>query len=161
VSLSLFLCVPALVHLCPCPYGVPVSGRLCPVTCRCLCLFLFLSSFFPVRLCPYPSLRLSVSPLSLFLSICVYLPVCLCPCPCACPSVSLSTCVPIHLRPCPYPDNFQRLIYCQINQWITFKATFVANGQLSVLITSEQPATDNFQRLLRPIQQTKSTEATF
>jgi hypothetical protein len=58
-------------------------------------------------------------------------------------------------------DNFQRLFYCQKNQRITFKATFVANGQLSALITQGWPATDNFQRLFRPIQQTKSMEVTF
>jgi hypothetical protein len=58
-------------------------------------------------------------------------------------------------------DNFQRLFYCQKSQRITFKVTFVANGQLSALITPGQPATDNFQRLVRPIQQTKSTEVTF
>jgi hypothetical protein len=27
------------------------------------------------------------------------------------------------------------LIYCQKNQWITFKVTFIANGQLSALIS--------------------------
>jgi hypothetical protein len=41
------------------------------------------------------------------------------------------------------------LIYSQEkNQWITFKVTFVANGQLSALITPGQPAVDNFQRLV-------------
>jgi hypothetical protein len=43
------------------------------------------------------------------------------------------------------------------NQWITFKATFVANGQLSAGL----PATKNIQRLVRPNQWTKSTEVTF
>jgi hypothetical protein len=48
-------------------------------------------------------------------------------------------------------DNFQRLFYCQKNQQITFKVTFVANGQLSALITQGRSATDNFQRSFRPI----------
>jgi hypothetical protein len=32
-------------------------------------------------------------------------------------------------------DNFQRLFYCQKNQEINFKVTFVANGQLSAILT--------------------------
>jgi hypothetical protein len=58
-------------------------------------------------------------------------------------------------------DNFQRLFYCQKSKRITFKITFVANGQLSALVTSGRLATDNFQRLVRPIQRAKSTEVTF
>jgi hypothetical protein len=41
-------------------------------------------------------------------------------------------------------DNFQRLFYCQKNQEITFKVTFVANGQISAILTPGQPATENF-----------------
>jgi hypothetical protein len=38
---------------------------------------------------------------------------------------------------------------------------FCANGQLLALITKGQVATDNFQRLVQPIQWTDSTEVTF
>jgi hypothetical protein len=129
VSLSLSLCVPAPVHLRPCPF---VS--LCP--CPSVSLFLSLSMSFsvliPVRLCRCPSVSLS-------LSVCV--PVHLCFCPLA----PLSLCVPVPIRLYPScilsqrtslaTDNFQRLFYCQKNLRITFKVTFVANGQLSALIT--------------------------
>jgi hypothetical protein len=37
--------------------------------------------------------------------------------------------------------------YCQKNQTDNFEATFVANGQLSGLITQGWLATDNFLRL--------------
>jgi hypothetical protein len=53
------------------------------------------------------------------------------------------------------------LNYWQKNQHITFKVTFVAFGQLPALITQGWQAMDNFQRLFRPIQRTKSTEVTF
>jgi hypothetical protein len=51
--------------------------------------------------------------------------------------------------------------YFQKNLQITGKVTFVANGQLSALISPGRQATGNFQRLIRPIQQTKTTEVTF
>jgi hypothetical protein len=41
------------------------------------------------------------------------------------------------------------LTYYQKNQQITFKVTFVANGQLSV-ITQEQTAKDNFSPYFDP-----------
>jgi hypothetical protein len=53
------------------------------------------------------------------------------------------------------------LIYFQKNQWITVKVTFVAKGQLSVLITPGRQATGNFQFSVQPIQRAKSTEVTF
>jgi hypothetical protein len=58
-------------------------------------------------------------------------------------------------------DNFQCVFYSQKNPQITFKVTFVANGYISALITPGQPATDNFQHLVRLIQRAKSTEVTF
>jgi hypothetical protein len=39
--------------------------------------------------------------------------------------------------------------------------TFVANRQLSALITPGQPAMDNFQRFVRPVQWAKSMEVIF
>ncbi len=146
------VCVPVPVCLCPCPsvslfmslsmsVSVLVPVRLCPVP-------------LPVRLCPCPSLCQSVS-LSLFLSVCVPLPVRLCPCPCLSVSQSLSVCVHLRSVLCvPFlirlysccvlfqrtsltTDNFQCLFYCQKNQWITFKVTFVANRQLSAPITQD------------------------
>jgi hypothetical protein len=41
----------------------------------------------------------------------------------------------------------ETLNYCQKNQHLTFKVTFVAFGQLPALITLGRQATDNFQRL--------------
>jgi hypothetical protein len=58
-------------------------------------------------------------------------------------------------------DNFPTPLYSQEKQRITFKVTFVANGQLLALITLGWPAMDNFQCLVWPIQWTKSTEVTF
>jgi hypothetical protein len=53
------------------------------------------------------------------------------------------------------------LIYCQKYQRLTFKVTFVANGQISAFISPGWLATDKFQRLVQPIQLTKSMEVTF
>jgi hypothetical protein len=44
-------------------------------------------------------------------------------------------------------DNFQCLFIGRRNQRATFKVTFVANEQLSALITQGWLATDDFQHL--------------
>ncbi len=161
MSFSLSVCVPLPVRLCPSPFSLCPSpvGR-CPSPVRCLS---------PVGLCPCPCPSVS---------LCVCVLVRLWPCPC--PSVSLSVCVPVPIpvRLCPCPSvslsafvsvsvwlvslslfgNWQlsMLIYCQKNQRIKFKVTFVANENFSALITPGWQATDNFQRLVRPFQRTRS-----
>ncbi len=119
-SLFLSVCVPLPVRLCPCP---------------CLSVSLSVCVPVPVRLCPGPCPSVSQS-----LSVCIPVPVCLYPLA-SCPLASLSLCVPLVIRlySCCVlfqrtslaTDNFQRLFYCQKNQRVTFKVTFVANGQLS------------------------------
>jgi hypothetical protein len=56
--------------------------------------------------------------------------------------------------------NFQSLLIARNINGQLLKL-LVAIGQLSALITPGQPATDNFQRLVRPIKRTKSTEVIF
>jgi hypothetical protein len=58
-------------------------------------------------------------------------------------------------------NNFQPLSIARKIKWITFKVTYVANGQLPVLLTPRVMAMENFQRLFQPIQQPISTEVTF
>jgi hypothetical protein len=160
-SILFYSCRCPWVCLCSCPCHSP-----CPVLLS-LSLSVCVPLSLPVHLCPS-----SCPSVSLSLSVCVPVFVRLCPSPCP----SVSTCVPVPL--CPFPihlysccilfqrtslmtDNFQRLFYCQKNQRITFKVNFVANRQLSALITHGRSATNNFQRSFRPIQRTKSTEVTF
>jgi hypothetical protein len=125
LSLSMSVCVPFPVRLCPCLY-----------------LSVSLSVFFLVPVCPFP----------ISLSVCVPVPVSLCSWLCLCPRQFFSLSLSI-LWPCPWPfmflslsmpwlfqqtslatDNFQRLFIAE-SQRITFKVTLLANGQLSALIT--------------------------
>jgi hypothetical protein len=100
----------------------------------------------PVRLSPCP-----LVPCPICLHPCPWL---LCPFPCSCPC-----CVCVHEWICHAcfqrtslaTDNFQCLFIAE-KSMDNFSVTFVANKQLSALITPGRPATDNFQRLVRPIQ---------
>jgi hypothetical protein len=53
--------------------------------------------------------------------------------------------------------NFQPLSIARKINRITFKVTYVANGQLTVLLTPRVVVMENFQRLFQPIQQPEVT----
>jgi hypothetical protein len=142
------VCVPAPVHLFPCPsvslflfVCVPDTVRqsiflFCPyVSLSALTLFLSLSMSVSVpvlfRLCPCPSVSLSaflpVCDLSLFLPVCVPvpLPVCLCPCPLV--SLSLSVCVLVPIFCVPVPDRcilFPVCVIFRLCTWVSFAMLF-------------------------------------
>ncbi len=115
-----------------------VSCQNSPCPClRSVFLSVFISLSVPISLCPFP---------------CWYPCPCQCQCTCQCQCpcqhqclLSVGPCllssIPFHVGILPWlfqwplaTDNFW-LIYCQKNLWITLKVTFVAKGQLSVLIS--------------------------
>jgi hypothetical protein len=53
--------------------------------------------------------------------------------------------------------NFQPLSIARKINRITFKVTYVANGQLTVLLTPRVVVMENFQRLFQPIHQPEVT----